>query len=356
MSQFALQACDDRRYIQKLTAYVITEFAKVQNSVCTEASERVTEFLNTERPVNVCALASPAVLSDIIQGRNVEALNTIFSSLQFPPYSGQILLNGYNSLTPEQKKTLNQYLRTLAIRETTDYVGDIVEKLIAEKVKCPTPERAVVIIQNVNKVKTNIIRIQKLLETLNKILNITYSVIRSINAATVAIKASTTAADASLVAQAALPIGTSGVTARLIGRLERFLDKYNDELENLEKDVCNASKVVVYVATQLNLLIVFLEVVDALLQKCIGDTAGIDSVEGLNLAAFAEIGGNLTFEYRGYTIEIRTDPNSPAIAPRRYAVALDPVGVVVLTGPSSFSSDTNILIEELKFRIDNQLG
>lgn len=56
-----------------------------------------------------------------------------------------------------------------------------------------------------------------------------------------------------------------------------------------------------------------------------------------------------------YTIRIENDPNSPAIAPRRRAIALDRRGVVVLKGPYSFSSSEEILKDELKFRIDNQL-
>ena len=56
-----------------------------------------------------------------------------------------------------------------------------------------------------------------------------------------------------------------------------------------------------------------------------------------------------------YTIRIENDPNSPSIAPRRRAIALDRRGVAVLKGPYSFSSSEEILKKELKFRIDNQL-
>jgi DNA repair ATPase RecN len=61
------------------------------------------------------------------------------------------------------------------------------------------------------------------------------------------------------------------------------------------------------------------------------------------------------YTYRGYTLAVIQDPNSPKIAPRRYAVARDGRGVIVLRGQPSFSSSTDILLEELKFRIDNQL-
>ena len=56
-----------------------------------------------------------------------------------------------------------------------------------------------------------------------------------------------------------------------------------------------------------------------------------------------------------YSLVIKKDTQSPDIAPRRFAVAINPEGVEVLTGAKSFSSDTDVLIEEIKFRLDNQL-
>lgn len=56
-----------------------------------------------------------------------------------------------------------------------------------------------------------------------------------------------------------------------------------------------------------------------------------------------------------YKLDIQIDPKSPNIAPRRFAVAIDPNNVVVLKGPKSFSSSVDILLDEIKFRIDNQL-
>lgn len=56
-----------------------------------------------------------------------------------------------------------------------------------------------------------------------------------------------------------------------------------------------------------------------------------------------------------YRLEIKNDPNSPEIAPRRFAVAIDPSGVAVLSGEKSFSSSIDVLLDEIKFRIDNQL-
>jgi len=56
-----------------------------------------------------------------------------------------------------------------------------------------------------------------------------------------------------------------------------------------------------------------------------------------------------------YTLVIKIDQNSPEIAPRRFAVAVDKSGVEIIKGPKSFSSSVDVLLNELKFRIDNQL-
>jgi len=46
-------------------------------------------------------------------------------------------------------------------------------------------------------------------------------------------------------------------------------------------------------------------------------------------------------------------PNLPA--PKRYAAVKDLTGVIVLKGESSFSSSSKVLVDEIKFRIENQL-
>lgn len=56
-----------------------------------------------------------------------------------------------------------------------------------------------------------------------------------------------------------------------------------------------------------------------------------------------------------YTLSIQQDLQSSNIAPRRYAIATDNRGIVALKGPSSFSSSTQVLLDEIKFKIDNQL-
>ena len=56
-----------------------------------------------------------------------------------------------------------------------------------------------------------------------------------------------------------------------------------------------------------------------------------------------------------YTLKIEKDPESPPIAIRKRAIAVDFRGIAVLRGPFSFSSSDKVLRDEIKFRINNQL-
>ena len=55
-----------------------------------------------------------------------------------------------------------------------------------------------------------------------------------------------------------------------------------------------------------------------------------------------------------YKFSIIPDQNAPAIAPRNFAEARDLGGVLRFTGPKSFSQDLDVLLDEVKFMIDNQ--
>ena len=91
-----------------------------------------------------------------------------------------------------------------------------------------------------------------------------------------------------------------------------------------------------------------------------GTRTGIGTGTGTDGGAGGSIGeGGLSDQpteyYKGYTLRIVRDPESPKLAPKNYATAADKLGVIILRGPSSFSSSTQILLDELKFRIDQLL-
>lgn len=76
-----------------------------------------------------------------------------------------------------------------------------------------------------------------------------------------------------------------------------------------------------------------------------------DPIAGSNDSRFF----HTTPDGRSYELEIILDSQSPKYAPLRFAIAKVPEGSIVLQGEKSFSASTDILLDELKFRLDNLL-
>lgn len=56
-----------------------------------------------------------------------------------------------------------------------------------------------------------------------------------------------------------------------------------------------------------------------------------------------------------YNLSVINEINPQSIIPRRQAIAKDYRDIVVMKGPLSFASSEEVLLDEIKFRIDNQL-
>ena len=106
-----------------------------------------------------------------------------------------------------------------------------------------------------------------------------------------------------------------------------------------------------------------IEQIDALIQACFENQDLSDEERKLllnNIQGSYSDPAFTSVSYRSrsgkdYTIKIIKDPNSPEIAPKRQAIVQDFRGITVLTGPSSFASKPQVLVDEIKFRIENQL-
>jgi hypothetical protein len=139
-------------------------------------------------------------------------------------------------------------------------------------------------------------------------------------------------------------------------------------VDNLEDDVATIKAISGGVDVSLGGVITLLNSVDINVQKCVEDlaTSGAD-ISNLVLTAQPREntgsegtpeGGNYTYRSasgRDYVLAIIEDTSVTGPAPRRVAVAKDNIGVIILRGQPSFSSSTQVLLDELKFKIDNQL-
>jgi hypothetical protein len=150
-----------------------------------------------------------------------------------------------------------------------------------------------------------------------------------------------------------IPISTLTKLSDRLVQLNKIVDVLEAEKEGILGIITSADSTLTSVKNRLDVLNIAVE-------KCLkelppdqaqGILGQIQPVENTG----SEEGLGDEYFYKGYKLEIVQDPDSPAIAPRRYAVAKDREGIIVLYGPPSFSSDTQILLDEIKFRIDNQL-
>jgi hypothetical protein len=131
----------------------------------------------------------------------------------------------------------------------------------------------------------------------------------------------------------------------------------NKILDSLEADKVGILGVVDSVSSTLTSLKNRLNAIDLAIQECSKESPDLPEILATTQPkenTGSEGTPDANYEYKGYKLEIIQDPNSPQIAPRRYAVARDRRGIVVLKGQPSFSSSVDVLLDEIKFRIDNQ--
>ena len=246
-------------------------------------------------------------------------------------------------------------IQALFISKVYQYVYDLLAKLQLEV--CPPWEE----VERLLKIRDNIVKlIIHIQSRLNKILAFANKLQTPIRIAQVLIKILKVLP----VPNAFTTVGVTNVSSDTLSTACRFLEQLKNEIKTIEKIVASLVAALANLEDLLNR-------VDIELGRCIAEENDIRLETGIGdpivLSAlpfpFNSAMGNLTGPqfYNGangrrYKLEVINDPDSPAIAQRRQAVARDSEGVIVLRGPKSFSSSENVLIEELKFRIDNQLS
>lgn len=166
--------------------------------------------------------------------------------------------------------------------------------------------------------------------------------------------------------------GGVGVPLSVPAKYSDALVKLNKKLDIILAEAAAITGIVSSISPIIGNLKNRLESIDIAIQQCsLGQPVDLDQILATaqppentgSEGAPTDAQGNPNPDYihtsntsgKTYTLAINQDPNSPQIAPRRFATATDNRGVVVLKGPSSFSSSTQVLLDEIKFRIDNQL-
>lgn len=135
-------------------------------------------------------------------------------------------------------------------------------------------------------------------------------------------------------------------------------------VETLETDKKSLASIFSNLDGIFNPLISKVKQIEGLLQRCTENPNLSDDDRRKILGAAGALENDNTIsdtKYTGsngstYTIKIINSEEDSLIAPKRRAVALDNRGVVVLKGPLSFAGNPDVLVDELKLRLERVLN
>lgn len=157
-----------------------------------------------------------------------------------------------------------------------------------------------------------------------------------------------------------IPIALTNKYAELLFNILRLLEAIEKDIESIEALVDSVGPFINNTKNRLNTL-------DDLITDCTNQLSEQQRNQlntltqrrnEQNTAGSIEPSTNLQFRSDSgvnYTIEVQTVQENQIDAPLRQAIAKNNKGVVVLRGQKSYSSSAKVLVDELKFRINNQL-
>lgn len=384
-----IQPCDDRNFIQIMSQIITKEVIELRSKACNRFDEIFTDYgLEGVRP---CEILTEEFLEEIQKENTLIAINNLLTGAGFPPHIIQILTKGVDSLTVKQEQELfNWLLPSQGIRvhkDTARYVRyktgrayeplltqeeekkvedwyvsqgiqeieklllQSIQEFITSKIKCPPEEKLLKLINLVNNIINLTNRTQETFTKLQAGVNVASGIVSILSNTIDAAKKIIAANDVAIAGATATGVGILGTPPLIQASaiVERQIRRYEPQIDALDKTLCAAAKTMQFINLNITVIIALLEVLDALLRACL-PTIELSKVNTLTRDMFQGI------TYGGYTLEVRTVPGSSSTMPQRYAVALDEFGTVVLEGQRSYSASTQILVDEIKFRIDNQLG
>lgn len=229
--------------------------------------------------------------------------------------------------------TLNQELANIEGRVVAE-----AEKLIAEFLDelgnplCPMPDRLQEIIDKKNRLMGGLKQLESKLVIATKVKSPIEKFVPILNSTITAIP----------LIPAILPAGVAIKAADVLASVKDQLKKLQGVACGFDGSVNLAGDFVTNIEEKFKIL-------DNLIQLCAEgsdiDFADFNSQlnEGLN---------DLDLEYKGFTFEIQLDTSNTEPYPKRFAVARDIRGIIVLKSEPSFASRPEVLIDELKFVID----
>jgi hypothetical protein len=271
------------------------------------------------------------------------------------------LANMANNKKEEFKKTIIPFIIKLLLPFGAVALQAVISKIPLDKIKdqisCPSQAKILELINKRNKLVKQINNAYKTINTLTKTLSITSTAITAIQAGIAVIEV--------------LPYPATGVPPVLPPLTSGIIEVTGSGKDKL-KDALKKANVVISIVTLalaafgaiLGIILRLLNNLDALIQQCaqeqeipfevindelnsfVNQSTGVDNSNVIQATQEDDT-------YKGFTLELKPDATNSSKYPRRFAQALNKIGIPVLKTDSSFASDPQVLLDQLKFIIDS---
>jgi hypothetical protein len=237
----------------------------------------------------------------------------------------------------------------------------IARNLINIKPKCPPDDVISDIISIRNSLTRQLNNNNKILLNVQKAISIFNKAITVFQQAKIAL----------LAALAAVPapaaVLTSGIISAAQDAKQLALDKFSNQILKIKAKIEPLEKKLLNLLFVLDKILLILALLDAFIQQCAEnnnipleqvsqDLIDATQQAGLNgngiVSNTGEVAPGVSNNYKGFTLEIAEEQTDNKYK-RRFAQARNIQGIVVLKGAPSFSSNAQILIDEIKFLIDS---
>ena len=244
-------------------------------------------------------------------------------------------------------------------------VDPLIEKISQQ---CPPPKEMKSLLNQKNKISSGLNIIQSTLSTLTKTTTTLEKAVSSIEKAKLAVEVAMMALP-SAIAGVGIPVGVITTVSTGLDLLGEMIKKNKGLSQQGLVGIGSMNHNLSIVQTKLNSIDILINYCTQDLNKEQLDELGIElnetvdtnidpeknKDEGKKLLDQLKPGSLDPLFYRGFKLTLSSNLENTFSFPQRRVTAKNPSTNITLEGPWSFSSSTQILIEEIKFKIDQYL-
>jgi len=296
-----------------------------------------------------------------IEIRKLERKKNEENEKQLLPYDAKLALN-INLEKEDIKRILIPFVIKLLLPFGMAIVQSVISNIplanVKDQILCPRQDKILELINKRNKLVKKVNSIYSKITKVENQLSTVNSVLTGLEVGISAIE---------FIPYPATGIPALGLPPLTTGQIEKTGSTIN-KLKNLLEKAKIAINILTLTAAAfgaiLGILLRLLDSLDALIQECSeSQNVPFEAINAeLNTLVNTSTGisnsnviqatqNNNT--YKGFTLELKLDETNSNKYPRRFAQALTKTGIPVLKTDSSFASDPQVLLDQLKFIIDS---